>query len=41
MSKVTPGPSLSVVETEEGRSPSHQSVLRLLKDRGALAVGFA
>jgi hypothetical protein len=30
-----------VLETRESRSPSHQRVLRLLKDRGALAVGFA
>ncbi len=29
-----------LVETEESRNPSYQSVLCLLRNRGALAVGF-
>ncbi len=29
-----------MVETGEGRSPSHQNVLGVLRDRGALAVCF-
>ena len=30
-----------LVETGESRSPSHQNVLCVLRDRGALAVRFA